>query len=143
MLFTSMIIQGLIVTIGFVVCATSTDAPVRFARGLADNMVLQQGGTGASMWGYATTASTVSISVEVQDRVVDIVSANADKDGMWKTVLPPQPPGFDLYTVTATVGTTSAILRNILFGDVWVIFSYPSLSSLLLFYAMLRNISNG
>jgi len=80
-----------------------------------DHMVLQRGGNGPIVWGFAEAGTTVSVTFAQQE-----TAAVADATGTWRAQLPPLPAGgpYDL-VVTATTGTLR--LQDILMGDVYIV----------------------
>lgn len=89
-------------------------------------ILASKGGKGAGLWGFAPESQTVSVELTSGTGTGVAISTTtvlADKDGIWRTVLPPQPASSsgEAFTLTAmsSVGATS-VLRNVVFGDVWV-----------------------
>ena len=91
---------------------------VRFSNSHGDDMVLQHGGRGANVWGFAPAGSEVTLTLGTAAAgVVASVHTHAAADGTWAVTLPPQPPSLDEHTVEIVGGAT---LTGVLFGDVWV-----------------------
>ena len=91
---------------------------VRFSNSHGDDMVLQHGGRGANVWGFAPAGSEVTLTLGTAAAgVVASVHTHAAADGTWAVTLPPRPPSLDEHTVEIVGG---AMLTGVLFGDVWV-----------------------
>jgi hypothetical protein len=112
--------MGSVLTLAVIASASSA---VRFARTYGDDMVLQHGGSGASIWGYAPPGENVSVAVKSSFNGVLLGSASSEAadDGTWQAVLPPQPPGNNTHSITAVASSgDEATLARVIFGDVWV-----------------------
>jgi sialate O-acetylesterase len=112
---------GALLNVTLAVLASASS--VRFARTYGDDMVLQHGGSGASIWGYAPPGENVSVAVKstLNGVLLGNVSSEAADDGTWQAVLPPQPPGNNKHSITAVASSgDEATLARVMFGDVWV-----------------------
>ncbi len=92
--------------------AHAEDAP-KFARIFGDHSVLQRGAS-ANVWGTAAPSQTVTVAFNGQT-----VTAMADAKGKWRTQLTGLKPGGP-YTLTATAGTATTTLNDIMVGDVYL-----------------------
>lgn len=90
--------------------------PLPFVHSLfTDDMVLQRN-IPAPIWGWSAPGDTVTISVDGKTTGKEAV---AGKDGRWMTKVGPFPAGGP-HTLTVTGGKHKVILKNVLFGDVWL-----------------------
>ncbi len=91
---------------------TALFADVTIPYILSDNMVLQRD-IPVNIWGWAKPGEKVTVSISTQK-----VVAKAGKNGEWKVQLKPLPAGgpFDM----TIKGKNTIVLKNILYGDVWV-----------------------
>jgi len=89
-------------------------------------MVLQHGGSGASVWGFGTAGDTVKVTVDADSKAEPsnraTLTATVKDNGIWKVVLPAQPPTLaGSFSVSATSSSgEQAKLADVVFGDVWV-----------------------
>jgi sialate O-acetylesterase len=87
---------------------------LRFANTYGDHMVLQAG-SNVSLWGYGIPGATVTVTSSSNELPTSaIVSTNET----WQVQLAPSSAGNMPHTLTATSGTQTITLRDILFGDV-------------------------
>ncbi len=103
-------------------------APVfAFSHLYTDSMVLQREPLSASVWGWSTPGSTVTVQLvnSADGRAAMGVSASgvARADGAWRVSLPPQPASTVPINVTATDSASGSTIGigDVLFGDVRVI----------------------
>jgi hypothetical protein len=82
----------------------------------SDGMVLQREPLAARLFGSAAPRATVRV-VLANDAPIDVV---ADASGRRVAALPPQPASTEPRTVTVTSGGATAVLRDVLFGDVFL-----------------------
>lgn len=88
-------------------------ADVRLARLFADHAVLQRDRP-VRVWGWAAPGARVVAGIGGV-----AVPTAAGADGRWETVLPPFPAGGPR-DLTVESGGGTVIVRDVLFGDVWV-----------------------
>lgn len=102
---------GLLVLLGFVFCKT-TKAEVTLPKLFTDHAVLQRD-VEVPVWGWASPGEAVTVSIAGQT-----LKTMAGKDGNWKLRLAPHPAGgpFEM----TVKGTNTIVLRDLLFGEVWV-----------------------
>ena len=103
--------------------AASAEAAVDFANAFSDHMVLQSAPKAAHVYGWS---SSPSVKVELVGAAgafhfskIATVAAN----GRWEMLLPPTNASSATFNVTvASVSdsTTGAVIRDVLFGEVWV-----------------------
>ncbi len=86
---------------------------LRLPRLLSDGMVLQRD-RAARIHGCAAPSATVRLTFSGQ-----FYTAKANAGGAWEITLPPVPAGGP-YTLTAEASGEALVVRDILFGDVWV-----------------------
>eukprot|EP00434_Breviolum_minutum_P013890 symbB.v1.2.012249.t1/scaffold842.1/size158541/4 len=111
-----------------------------FADVLGDFVVLQQEPAKAAIFGAVNESSVSSVSVSLKSADGKVVNAEASVvGGHWKALLPPQKAGGD-WSITATGGKDSIVLKHVTFGDVWYC-SGQSNMALQLHYTMSRNVS--
>ncbi len=96
---------------GFMVNPAS--AAPEFAPVLQDHMVLQRDEP-VTLWGTAKNGGTVTVEWKGHK-----ASAKVSR-GQWKVELPASPADATGSTITATDGTGSASLEDVLVGDVWL-----------------------
>lgn len=85
---------------------------------LGDGMVLQRG-VPARLWGKAEAGATVRAELVRGGAVVGEASGGADAEGAWRLELPAQPAGGP-YEIRLFTDAGERVLRDVLFGDVWV-----------------------
>jgi sialate O-acetylesterase len=95
--------------------APACGGEVRFANVFADHMVLQRE-TQAAIWGTADPGDQVTVEASWGG---DPVRATADADGRWQVELA-TPAAGGPFTVTASSGGATAVLEDVLSGEVWV-----------------------
>ena len=79
-----------------------------------DHMVLQRGGNGAVVWGFAAAGTKVSVTFANAP-----YAAIADATGTWRVRLAPLAAGGP-YTLEVTAGSVSATADDVLMGDVYM-----------------------
>jgi hypothetical protein len=85
------------------------------SKTLGDHMVLQRGGKGAIVWGFATVGTSVKTTFQGKS-----YQAIAGADTVWRQELPPQPETTVGQTISfSTDSGDSATLNDVLFGDVF------------------------
>jgi len=82
---------------------------------LDSSMVLQRAPKTAQVWGWATPASSVAISLDNQS----VAQATADATGLWRAMLPAQPASTG-HTLQFTAAGSTITLDDIAFGDVFL-----------------------
>lgn len=107
-----MVRTALLLAFGVLSLFTEATAQIRLPRLISDGAVLQRD-VPCAVWGWA--AAHENITLELNGRKF---TSQADGNGQWKIVLPSQPAGgpFEI----RLSGTNEIILKDILFGDVWV-----------------------
>eukprot|EP00040_Diaphanoeca_grandis_P038616 m.256893 g.256893 ORF g.256893 m.256893 type:complete len:558 (-) comp34804_c0_seq1:142-1815(-) len=90
----------------------------RFASAQGDDMVLQQAPAQANVWGFCAAGATVSVSFN--GKTMDATTSMWLNQSTWSAKLPATKGGFTAYNITATSGSTTVTLANVVFGDVWV-----------------------
>ncbi len=95
---------------------------LRFATSYGDHMVLQQAPKQPVVWGRCppTQCADVKLSVHAQttgELVAEVDASVGGEEGTWIAKLPPTPGGDTPHTITATAGSTTARLTDVLFGD--------------------------
>ena len=104
----------------------SGDAPVTFANPLGSSMVLQQAPAAAQVWGSGPAGKTLHVVMErTRDRRQQPISAvSIDANGHWLVRLPPVKAArngpTEAYRLTATTNDSSAVLEDVIFGEVMV-----------------------
>ena len=79
----------------------------------SDNMVLQQGGSGANVWGTADPKENVTVNIGGKS-----ASAVADDDGKWRVQLSGLRPGGPFQMTVA--GKNQITIQNVAVGEVWL-----------------------
>ena len=102
----------------FLLSAAATSGPFRFSNTHGDHMVLQQAPAKAQIWGFGTAGQSVSVVTTAAGGATPI-KATVAADGTWQVALVPVKASANPVTVTATSGTTSITLKDVLYGDVW------------------------
>lgn len=96
--------------------AAPVRSEVKLPAVIGSNMVLQRN-TDARLWGTAQPGSTVEITGSWTDQKV---TAKADKEGKWATMIPTTEAGGP-YTMTFSDGHGSPTeLTGVLLGEVWI-----------------------
>ncbi|MCI1640340.1 MAG: sialate O-acetylesterase [Bacteroidales bacterium] len=91
-------------------------AEIRLPDILGSGMVLQENAT-VNLWGTAEPGAIVMIRPSWQQEI----SVSAGKDGKWKTGIKTLEPSYKKYSITfREKGCKDIILKNILFGEVWL-----------------------
>ncbi|KAM9853189.1 sialate O-acetylesterase [Aulostomus maculatus] len=92
-------------------------ATLTFASYYGDYMVLQKSPERAVLWGYGPEGArvTVFLTGPLKQRT----SAVTVQRGTWQVTLDPVPAGGP-YSVIAAVASSSAMLTDVFFGDVWL-----------------------
>jgi sialate O-acetylesterase len=117
-------------TIGIALAASPATPPLLYPT-FQDHMVIQRDKP-INVWGTAAPGATVKIAISSadtppsdkpgavrRDLVGDVVSAVADADGKWRGTLPARPAG-GAYLLTASSGTAEQVVKDVLFGDVYL-----------------------
>ena len=104
---------------------------VRFANSLGSSMVLQQAPASAQVYGEGPAGQKLEVTLQ-QSASGSIttaegkVSVTISPDGRWVAKLPPIAAAtrfsesIEAYTITAKSGQSSAVLEDVVFGDVIV-----------------------
>lgn len=95
----------------------------RLATIFQDNMVLQREKP-VPVWGWADPETKVEIDFAGQSK-----QATADDKGYWKATLDPLTANATGQDLTAKIGTTTVIRKNVLIGEVWFTASHSALGS--------------
>jgi sialate O-acetylesterase len=98
--------------------ATAAPSAFSFANTLGDGMVLQAAPKQAMVWGFVGNGSAVTVHFGGEDIKAKIVQNIGYK--AWKALLPATAASFDAMTITATSGSSTISIKNVLFGEVWV-----------------------
>lgn len=85
---------------------------IRLPRLIGDNAILQRG-IELKIWGWASPNEAVELHFNKE-----IYKTNANKQGKWELMLPPQNTGGPFKMVFN--GKNQITIQNILFGDVWL-----------------------
>ncbi|KAI4798679.1 hypothetical protein KUCAC02_020563 [Chaenocephalus aceratus] len=93
------------------------DGVLRFASYYKDHMVLQKSPERAVVWGYGPEGAQVSLTLSGQNQ--QNTSQATVTNGIWRVTLDPVEAGGP-YNVTAAVQNFTAVLTDVLFGDVWL-----------------------
>jgi hypothetical protein len=121
---------GLLVAAAGTAPATAA-ATVAFANALGSHMVLQQAPSRAQLWGSGPAGETVTLKLVLaatpssSETTVAELSVQISANGRWLAKLPPvaakKGATVATHTVTATAsGGSSAVLEDIVYGDVFV-----------------------
>jgi sialate O-acetylesterase len=103
----------------YVVGVGAPPLPFRWSSAYSDNMVLQQAPEAAVVWGFAPAGSKVTVNFG--GKTIDAPVTTYMGETTFLAKLPPTPSSMtDTHNITATSGTTTIVLGEILFGDVWV-----------------------
>ncbi len=91
-----------------------------FGNTQGSNMVLQQAPQTAKVWGNATSGSSITVQLmDSNNQMVDKQTATTASNGLWSVYFKPIPASNDVYSITASDGSSTVSMSNILFGDVW------------------------
>ncbi|KAL3067756.1 hypothetical protein OYC64_022186 [Pagothenia borchgrevinki] len=93
------------------------DGVLRFASYYKDHMVLQKSPERAVVWGYGSEGAQVTFTLSGQKQ--QNISQATVTNGTWRVTLDPVEAGGP-YNVTAAVQNITAVLTDVLFGDVWL-----------------------
>ncbi|XP_063738593.1 sialate O-acetylesterase-like isoform X1 [Eleginops maclovinus] len=93
------------------------DGVLRFASYYRDHMVLQKSPERAVVWGYGPEGEQVKFTLSGQN--LQSISQATVTNGIWRVSLDPVEAGGP-YNVTAGVQNSTAVLTDVLFGDVWL-----------------------
>ena len=85
---------------------------IKLPKLISDGAILQRN-VSLTIWGWASPGEKVELSFKNE-----VYKAEADQDGKWEVVLPPQGEGGP-YEMDFR-GDNEILLKNILFGDVWL-----------------------
>ena len=99
---------------------TASATTFQFADPFSSGAVLQRD-IAAPVWGTAAARASVTVKVILESTKVvkGTYAATADTNGAWQVALDKFAYGGP-YTVTATSGSETLSLTNVLFGDVWL-----------------------
>ncbi|XP_071327684.1 sialate O-acetylesterase [Trachinotus anak] len=105
--------------VAFILVASvdSSDGSLRFASYYGDHMVLQKSPERAVLWGYGPEDAQVTVSLSGPKKQ-KTSPVNVTK-GVWRVTLDPVDAGGP-YSVKAAIQGSTAILTDVLFGDVWL-----------------------
>jgi sialate O-acetylesterase len=99
--------------------ATPPAAPFRWSNAMGDGMVLQSSPALAVVWGFAPKGAKVSVTFGGKS-----IAAEAGTfigETTFTAKLPATPASLtEMHNITATSGTDTITLGDVLFGDVWV-----------------------
>eukprot|EP00301_Raphidiophrys_heterophryoidea_P026486 c915_g1_i1.p1 GENE.c915_g1_i1~~c915_g1_i1.p1 ORF type:complete len:574 (+),score=149.16 c915_g1_i1:43-1722(+) len=115
---------------------TGAVAPV-FASSFGSNMVLQAGGKGSTVWGYAMACDGLVVTFNSHLITPDLCDNHlVTKSNFvyrWRAVLPTTPAGSKPYNISVSDESTkeSSTLKNVLFGEVWVCSGQSNMAFLL------------
>jgi len=98
--------------------ALVTAAPPFLSNVFGDHMVLQRDRP-ARLFGFAASGTSVS-TLMVSASFSKTLSTTAGADGIWRQELPAQPGSSAAFTFTITATGSSAVLKDVLFGDVHI-----------------------
>ena len=93
--------------------ATTTDGSLKIHGLFTDNMVLQRG-VANEIWGWAKPGSKINIKIAGRN-----YNSQADYTGRWEVNLRPHQAGGP-YKLELSSGANKIVLKNILFGDVFL-----------------------
>ncbi|KAJ4942114.1 hypothetical protein JOQ06_011982 [Pogonophryne albipinna] len=93
------------------------DGVLRFASYYQDHMVLQKSPERAVVWGYGSEGAQVKFTLSGQHQ--QKISQATVTNGTWRVTLDPVEAGGP-YNVTAAVQNITAVLTDVLFGDIWL-----------------------
>ncbi|XP_063403927.1 sialate O-acetylesterase-like [Mytilus trossulus] len=88
-----------------------------FAAYYGDNMVLQKAPQAATVWGYG---EHVGSDVVVTGFDHEAVTTTVTEQNTWSVKLPPIKDTNSTYNITAKSQNKSIMLKNVLFGDIWI-----------------------
>jgi sialate O-acetylesterase len=95
-----------------VLFASTAIAQIKLPKLISDGMVLQRSET-IKLWGWASPQEKIKLTFKQKT-----YQTTTDQNGKWSIKLPPQIAGGP-YEMTFTA-SNKVVLKNILFGDVWV-----------------------
>ena len=80
--------------------------------------ILQRAPYPASIWGYAPAGAQVKVAIASGDSETTIASVTTTTaaSGKWRASLPPQPASTAPVKITATSGSQTLTLSDVLFG---------------------------
>lgn len=100
------------------------ESALSFASYYGDHMVLQKAPKRSQVWGYADTeGTTVTVTLSGYPPVnTTVVHHEGLGRNIWMVLLPAAPPSgpHTVHTLTADSADGSAMLEDVLFGDVWL-----------------------
>ncbi|CAN5658755.1 sialate O-acetylesterase [soil metagenome] len=96
-----------------IIIASKSFAVIKMPLIFQSNMVLQRGKE-ISIWGFGDAGEYIKLSFKNKS-----YNALTEKDGKWMIKIPAQTAG-GAYEISITGKSDTVILKNILFGDVWV-----------------------
>lgn len=85
----------------------------------SSNMIFQQG----KPWmvhGISDAGQEITVSLLSGDQTVETKSVIAAADGTWSVQMSAVSGGYTQYTVQVTGGDNTQVLRNVVFGEIWV-----------------------
>uniref|UniRef100_A0A6B2L341 Sialate O-acetylesterase domain-containing protein n=1 Tax=Arcella intermedia TaxID=1963864 RepID=A0A6B2L341_9EUKA len=94
---------------------SSISAANFLSNALGSHMVLQRAPQRAHLWGWTTAGATVSVLFNGQT-----YTSTADSTGQWSSYLPATPAGGPYTIKISSSAGQSALLEDVLFGDVYV-----------------------
>lgn len=119
-----MAVKQLLLAAIFLVDVGITESALSFASYYGDHMVLQQAPKRSQVWGYADTeGTTVTVTLTGFPSINTTVVRHEELGrNIWKVLLPAAPPSgpHSVHTLTAESSDGSAMLQDVLFGDVWL-----------------------
>ena len=92
------------------------DAAVKFANYYSDGMVLQRDPDQAHIWGTGDSAGA-TVDIKVDGSATSQATVGSDRK--WSANLPAMQAGGP-HTIEVQSGGSSAMLSDVMFGDVWV-----------------------
>lgn len=105
----------LFLILGLLFCVSAIDAQLKLASVLGDNMVLQRN-TEVKLWGKCNPNEKITITTS-WNKIIN--SANANSKGEWLVKVKTTEAGGP-YEITFLSKKEKVVLKNILFGEVWL-----------------------
>ena len=97
---------------------TLSQGEFRFASSQGNRMVLQMAPQQATLWGFVDPGG--SVSVHFKGEIILATTATWLNQSTWLAKLPATEGGTAGYNITATSGSSTITLSDVLFGDVFV-----------------------